>query len=345
MKKIIIAVIFAAIFKTSFSQVKLTSANKFQIGYNVYTPFFIGSYASQGANNGRWALEYYDAAGGLNFWRPWPNTNSGDGFLFLKDNGNVGIGMTNPSYKLDVNGIVRATNISVTSDERLKTNITPLKENISKLILLNGKMYNKALLAKTPLQNYVEKDSIKVLTNLAQNEKETLPLGTKEFGFIAQELLKVYPELVSQDNEGIYSVNYIGLIPVLVEAFKEQQNNISQLTNQINSCCNTSQLLGNANNIDNNEKGNSNNKAILLQNTPNPFGSNTEIGLVIPSTAQKAILNIYDMQGIEIKSHVLNERGQQTFILEGNSLKAGMYLYSLIVDNTEIDTKRMILTK
>jgi hypothetical protein len=84
--------------------------------------------------------------------------------LFLKDNGNVGVGMTNPSYKLDVNGIIRANNVSVSSDERLKTNIVPLKESINKLILLNAKIYNKSLLVNSPISGYTEKDSIKLLS-------------------------------------------------------------------------------------------------------------------------------------------------------------------------------------
>ena len=51
----------------------------------------------------------------------------------------------------------------------------------------------------------------------------------KQIGFIAQDLEKIYPELVSTDKEGYKSVDYSRLTPVLVEAVKEQQKIIDEL--------------------------------------------------------------------------------------------------------------------
>jgi uncharacterized protein (DUF342 family) len=48
-----------------------------------------------------------------------------------------------------------------------------------------------------------------------------------EFGVIAQDVEKVFPELVGE-NEGYKTTNYIGLIPVLIEALKDQQKIIEQ---------------------------------------------------------------------------------------------------------------------
>jgi hypothetical protein len=58
--------------------------------------------------------------------------------------------------------------------------------------------------------------------------KET---GKKSYGMIAQELQKVLPELVSQENNGL-SVSYLPLIAILIEAVKEQQKQIDELKNQ-----------------------------------------------------------------------------------------------------------------
>lgn len=52
---------------------------------------------------------------------------------------------------------------------------------------------------------------------------------TLQVGLLAQEIEKVMPELVIENNDGIKSVNYAGMIPVLIEAFKEQQLEIKAL--------------------------------------------------------------------------------------------------------------------
>lgn len=124
--------------------------------------------------------------------------------------GNVGLGTTTPGYKLDVSGQVRANNVAVNSDARYKEAIQPLTtETIEKLSLLKGASY--------------------------QFRDEFIKKGFKSghrLGFIAQEIQEVYPELVSEDQEGYLSVNYTGLIPVLVEAVKElrEQNKVAKQT-------------------------------------------------------------------------------------------------------------------
>jgi hypothetical protein len=51
------------------------------------------------------------------------------------------------------------------------------------------------------------------------------------------------------------------------------------------------------------------------------------------------------MNGRQIDSMIINERGEISLTIEGGSLDAGIYLYSLITDGVVVDTKRMILTK
>jgi hypothetical protein len=58
--------------------------------------------------------------------------------------------------------------------------------------------------------------------------------GKNQIGFVAQELLNTVPEAVkADDSTGLYSVNYIMLIPILVEAIKEQQKLIAELQQQV----------------------------------------------------------------------------------------------------------------
>jgi hypothetical protein len=48
-------------------------------------------------------------------------------------------------------------------------------------------------------------------------------------GFVAQEVQQLFPELVQQDADGYLYIDYVGLIPVLVESVKEQQEQIDEL--------------------------------------------------------------------------------------------------------------------
>ena len=56
-----------------------------------------------------------------------------------------------------------------------------------------------------------------------------------KIGLLAQEILKVFPELVKEGNDknGTMSVNYQGLIPVLINAIKEQQNQIEIISSRV----------------------------------------------------------------------------------------------------------------
>lgn len=133
----------------------------------------------------------------------------------------VGAGRTNGDYLFLVAGndkdaftvnykgiCTYATSMTGSSDRRLKTNITPLEKSIDKVMKLNG-----------------------VTFNWDKTVRPSAPT-TLQYGFIAQEIEKVIPELVSEDSDGYKTVNYIGVIPVLTQAMQEQQKEIEQLKDE-----------------------------------------------------------------------------------------------------------------
>ncbi len=84
--------------------------------------------------------------------------------------------------------------------------------------------------------NEIDKDKINDITKL---ESKTYTLKKDDdkkqhYGLIAQEVEKLYPELVSTDNDNIKSINYIELIPLLLEKIKSQDIQINEIKNQIN---------------------------------------------------------------------------------------------------------------
>jgi hypothetical protein len=131
--------------------------------------------------------------------------------------GNVGIGVNNPSQALQVvgnivaSGTVTATSFPTSSDARLKSNVVGINNGLSKIMQLN------------PV-NYDKKISLDGAATLNEN------------GFIAQELQKIMPELVSEskDKDKLLSVNYTAIIPVLTKAVQEQQAIIEKQQMQIN---------------------------------------------------------------------------------------------------------------
>ena len=97
-------------------------------------------------------------------------------------------------------------NIINTSDERLKINI----ENI----------------------NVPSESTIHDLKPVQYNWKRN-PDGSLVFGFIAQDIIDHYPDLVKIDNNGNYSLDYIQFIPIIVRELKKQMDEIDDLTREI----------------------------------------------------------------------------------------------------------------
>ncbi len=125
--------------------------------------------------------------------------------LFIRNDGRVGIGTTNPGYKLHVNGIVGASAYYYTSDMALKTNVHPLNNSLAKILNLQGVSFNW---------------------------KEG---GEYSIGLIAQDVENIFPEVVSIDEEDLKSIEYGKLIAPLIEAIKEQQTKIQKLELRINA--------------------------------------------------------------------------------------------------------------
>jgi hypothetical protein len=153
-------------------------------------------------------------------------------------------------------------------------------------------------------------------------------------GLIAQEVELVVPEVVRMTPNGTLAVEYFGLIGLLIEAIKEQQIEIDSLKEQ--------KFLKYSNSTGENSSTIKENN-ILYQNVPNPFNQNTVICFKIATGTKMASILIFDMQGSLLKTYNVSNSVEKITIFR-NEFNPGMYLYSLIVDGVEIDTKRMILT-
>ena len=116
------------------------------------------------------------------------------------------------------------------SDVRFKKNIQPINSVIDKIMEVDVKQYNMRA---------------EEFPGMSFNPNKT------EIGFIAQDFKEIFPGLVHQKAlpnpamhnttkknnvlvEGYYTVNYVSMIPILTKAIQEQQNQISELQEQLN---------------------------------------------------------------------------------------------------------------
>ncbi|MBQ6082763.1 MAG: T9SS type A sorting domain-containing protein [Bacteroidales bacterium] len=156
-------------------------------------------------------------------------------------------------------------------------------------------------------------------------------------GLNPNEIEAVLPEAIRHDPQGAICINYQALIPVLIEGFKEQQRTIESLQKQITNMKLESR---GTNTIDEHQQ----NGNELYQNTPNPTNSSTTIDCYIDSNVSKAVIAVYDLNGLQLKEYPVYHQGKNTITIKENVFKPGMYLYSLLVDGKLIDTKRMVIT-
>jgi len=122
--------------------------------------------------------------------------------------GNGTLGSLSDAFKVMFNGDATVSNdltvsgdVVISSDARLKSNIVSLGSTLPKLLQIDGKSYEMK--------------------------------GKQKIGVLAQEIQEVFPELVSEDDNEMLAVNYQGLVPVLINALKEQDDKINRLENLV----------------------------------------------------------------------------------------------------------------
>ena len=136
-------------------------------------------------------------------------TNAGSG------TGRVGIADSSPDYPLDVAGydasnitIYAQRDIAAYSDVRSKTDILTISGSLDTICNIRGITYR----------------------NIGD---DGLGTGNRMMGVIAQELEPYLPEIVSTDKKGFKSVKYANLTALLIQAVKEQQEQIEELKQEI----------------------------------------------------------------------------------------------------------------
>ena len=224
--------------------------------------------------------------------------------------GNLGNPTAPGTIRLKVNGVTEGLAYFATSDKRFKKDILPIENALKTIEAIEGKTY---------------------LWDKEKNKEMNFD-GGGHSGFIAQELEKVLPHLVATGSDGFKAINYMELLPYLVEAIKEQQAQISELKAQASNSFKTQ-----------------NGELLTLENTkiisvsPNPSNDVILVSMNIEKVVQNAKLLVHDINGTVLSSLNINERDTNiTKTLQKDNFGKGIYVVSLVINGKSIDTKKIV---
>jgi len=301
--------------------------------------YFSGGTAGSGGGT---TLEFYAVRNKINPFLPTqyyaPLVFKGNGDVIISSNqsvrpgnttaGRVAVRTTNTTNEdFFVNGTTGCTGgVWNSSDRRFKRNIQTVEGALDKIMALNGVTYSYNTKQFGTTADFSEVDP-----------------GTVMYGFVAQEVEKVAPELTHVGEEGYYAVNYDGVTPILVEAVKEQQATIELLREELETL---KQQLSESPQSQPNQTPTIRrellNQIKLDQNRPNPSSYETTIGYYIPNEIEQAALVIFDMSGKILERRPV-QTGKGNLNINVQGMEAGTYTYSLLIDNQIVMTKRMIV--
>lgn len=263
-------------------------------------------------------------------------------------------------YYINPDGYVYSKGGITSSDSIGKTNISNIGSVLCKLGQLRGVTFNYKDELYSPVMTTSDGDNVdSTLILLGKTPEISAQIldekSRKRIGLIAQEFESIFPEVVRTQYDGKKGILYSDLVGVLIGAINElndslktQKDRYQDIQNQIlgiQSVLNMKQFTPNTPNTSDDFLGN----VALLQNTPNPFITKTTIEYGLPKSLGNNIQSyicLYDLNGIQLKKFLLEPSELFGNIeVDASGLKAGVYVYSLIVDGKIIASKRMILTK
>ena len=226
----------------------------------------------------------------------------------------------------------------VGSDAAIKTNVSTITNALSTVKKLRGIKYN----------------------TFGELSNPSLYGGvvSQYYGFIAQETQTAIPGngVVKTGETGtIKYISYDQIIPFVVEAMKEVSGQLDSLKHvtdslqkQITDCCsksNNGHHNGQGRLMTPGDSNSSEGGSYIKQNSPNPFNKETVIEYFISEKNAVSSILVFDMNGKLLKTFKNEGNGKGALVINGNDFQPGMYYYSLIINNKEIGTKKMILTQ
>lgn len=282
------------------------------------------------------------------------NIYAGD-VMSITQAGNVGIGITNPSFDLQLfsNSAAKPTSSTwtIASDQRTKRNIASYAHALDLVRQVKIVTYQYNGLANTPDGEngvgVIAQDFQRVFPNSVKSFSVKDSSGTNEtfLGVDLHELfvanvgaVKELDSIVSTQNSALK-----GKVDSLTNQLAEVLNQIRQLASNMNACCERGASKSSTENTTVTDVTLNNSLTIVLeQNVPNPFAEQTSINYFLPDNTVKAQMLFHNSQGLLIQSVDLIQKGNGMLNVFAQDLTSGIYSYTLVVDGKIIETKKMV---
>jgi len=169
------------------------------------------------------------------------------------------------------------------------------------------------------------------------SDRKLAAANRRHYGLSVEDLQKIYPDLVCEGQDGYLTVNYTELVPILIHSIQELKQELDEVKGSGSKMTRSAFInegtdrLAEATNV-------------LYQNIPNPFKEQTIIRFSLADDVQDAFICIFDMTGKMLRKLPISS-GATSVNVNGWELGEGLFLYTLMVNGKEVDTKKMIITR
>ena len=232
---------------------------------------------------------------------------------------------------------VSSSTTAISLDESERGNGTVEKLSQVTPVVVIGEKEAKATLSD---------DYVKMAESLGENVPNDIQhvqtqMSSVRYSIDAESLREAYPELVYEDNDGNVCINYIEMVPLLVQSIKELSAKVTTLEEQLGIKDSSKKAKQQTTGIDDSDIE----VVSMSQNRPNPFKDKSVIALNVPSDTKQAVINIYDMSGKQVQTIPVSERGKTNITVYARHLQPGMFIYSLLVDGKVQATRKMMVVE
>lgn len=234
---------------------------------------------------------------------------------------------------------IEVANVFNKSDARAKTNIQTLSNGLETVLNLRPVSYywknTNSETDNQPMMLAMEYGDLTTISNPGDSIYTAIggPSGERnaQYGFLAQEVEDVIPDIVQTGEDGVKMMNYIALIPMLVQSIQELHAVVEQQNAVIENLSAVKFNAASAAPTD-----------CLISCSPNPTRGDMTFAYSLADGTESARIVITNLSGLQKKSVACDLRATAV-TTSLSALQPGVYIATLVVDNTVKDSKQIVV--